>query len=126
MKKTMDALLITAIIIPVVLLFWPFAIWNDAISLILRVIPALAAQVLLFRIGRWNVIRVLPALAAGALAAWGTYLWFTSPHWHNATFWGSLMGDYGSPFLACVVALGICVMKTKKRDRQGFTEEVPL
>lgn len=115
MKKTKEALLVVAIIIPVVLLFWPFAMWNDGMSLMLRVIPAFAAQVLLFQIGRWNAVRVLPALAAGTVAAWGTYLWFTSPHWRNATFWGSLMGDYVSPFLACVVALAVCVLATRKR-----------
>lgn len=120
MKKTIDALLAAAVMIPVVLLFWPFAMWNDAMAVILRVIPAFAVQVLLFRIGKWNIVKALPALLTGALAAWGTYLYYTSPHWSNASFWGSLMADYVSPFISCAAALLICLLiKKKKRADPG-------
>ena len=114
MKKTIDALLVVAVIIPIVLLFWPFAMWNNIMSVILRVIPAFAVQVLLFRVGKWNIIKPLPILITGALAAWGTYLYFTSPHWSNATFWGSLIADYASPFISCIIALIVCLLATKK------------
>lgn len=83
MKRVVNILLTVAIVVPVVLLFWPFAAWNDAMSLILRVIPSVAGQVLLYRICNLNVVKVLPALLTGAFAAWGTYLYFTSPHWSN-------------------------------------------
>lgn len=114
MKKTIDALLMVAVIIPIVLLFWPFAMWNNIITVILRVIPAFAVQVLLFRVGKWNIIMSLPILITGALAAWGTYLYFTSPNWSNATFWGSLITDYASPFISCIIALIVCLLATKK------------
>ena len=40
MKKTINILLVVAVIVPVVLLFWPFAMWDDVMSVILRVIPS--------------------------------------------------------------------------------------
>ncbi len=115
MKKTINAALVVAVIVPVVLLFWPFARWNDAMSLVLRVIPSLAAQILLYRIGKWNIVKALPILIAGAFAAWGTYLYFNSPHCSNATFWGSLIADYVSPCIACLVASIICILVKKKK-----------
>ena len=115
MKKTINILLVVALIIPIVLLFWPFAMWNDVISLILRVIPSLAVQVLLFRVGKWNIVKALPILLTGAEAVWGTYLYFTSPHWSNATFWGSLIADYVSPFISCLVALAACLLIKEKQ-----------
>ena len=31
-EKAINILLVVAVIVPVVLLFWPFAIWNDVMS----------------------------------------------------------------------------------------------
>jgi len=115
MKKLIDTLLIFAVIIPFILLLWPFAMWNDVMSVILRIIPSFAVQVLLFRVGKWNIIRVLPVLVTCTLAGWGIYLYFTSPHWSNATFWGSLIADYASPFIACLVAWAVCFIARKKK-----------
>ena len=115
MKKAINILLVVAVIVPVVLLFWPFAIWNDVMSVILRVIPSLAVQVLLFRVGKWNIVKALPVLLTGVETAWGTYLYFTSPHWSNATFWGSLIADYVSPFISCIIALIACLLIKKKK-----------
>ena len=115
MKKTITILLVVAVIVPVVLLFWPFAMWNDVMSIILRIIPSLAVQVLLFRVGKWSVVKAFPILITGAFAAWGTYLYFTSPHWSNATFWGSLIADYVSPFISCLVVLLACLLIKKKK-----------
>ena len=114
MKKPIDRLLVAVVVLPVVLLFWPFAMWNDAMSVILRVIPSFAIQVFLFRVGKWKIVRILPLLIAGAFSAWGTYLYLTSPHWINATFWGSLIGDCVSPFLSCLVAFIACTLARKK------------
>ena len=116
MKKTMNGWLTTAVVVPVVLLFWPFAMWNDAMSLILRVIPSLAAQALFCRIGTWNIARGIPAVLTGAFAAWGTYLYFTSPHWSNATFWGSLIADYVSPFICCIIVLLVYLFIHKRKN----------
>ncbi len=112
MKKSFNIFLIIAIILPVILLFYPFATWNDVMSLVLRVIPSIAAQVLLCRIGQQNIIKAIPALFTGAFAVWGVYLYYTSPHWTNATFLG-LIADYISPFI-CSVGVFIVYALTKK------------
>lgn len=119
MKKTINILLIFAVGVPVVLLFWPFATWNDAMSLILRVVPTLAVQVLLCRIGKWNIIKLIPTFFTGVFAAWGTYLYCTSPHWSNATFWGGLIADYVSPFICCVIALIVFILVNGGFERKN-------
>ena len=93
MKKSTNILLIIIALIPVILLLGPFAEWNDVMNLILRIIPSVVVQMLLFRIGRRNIIKIIPVLLTGAIAVWGTYLYFTSSHWINATFW-DLIADY--------------------------------
>lgn len=114
MKKTINILLVIATVVPVVLLFWPFAIWNDAMFLILRIIPSFAVQVLLCRVGKHNIIKAIPLLLTGVFALWGTYLYYTSPHWSNATF-GDLIADYASPFVCCVIAFGIGLLVHRKK-----------
>lgn len=102
MKKTIHTLLVIAAVVSVVLLFWPFAEWNDTMTLILRMVPALAVQALLCGTCKSKILTFLPALLTGTFAAWGTYLYFTSPHWANATA-ADLIADYVSPFICCVV-----------------------
>ena len=114
MKKTTNILLVFALIIPLVLLFWPFAEWNDAMSVILRITPSVAVQVLLCRICKSNIVKAVPALLTGAFATWGTYLFFTSPHWSNATV-GGLITDYVSPFMCCIVVLTTYLLAKKKK-----------
>ena len=46
MKSVINTLLVFAVIVPIVLLLWPFAMWNDVMQLLLRVIPAFAVQVI--------------------------------------------------------------------------------
>jgi hypothetical protein len=113
MKKTINALLVIAVIAPVVLLFWPFAMWDDVMSVILRVIPSAAVQLLCCRMFKSNIVKAIPAFLTGAFAAWGTYLFFTSPHWSNATA-GDLIADYVSPFIGCIVVLLACLLTKKK------------
>lgn len=117
MKKTTDILLILAVIVPLVLLFWPFATWHGAPALLLRLIPAFAAQALLCRVSRSKLLRALPLVATFAMAAWGTYLFFTSEHWINATVW-DLLRDYVSPFVGCAAALIVCAAAGKKRSAE--------
>lgn len=114
MKKATNILLVFAVIIPLVLLFWPFAEWNDAMSVILRIIPSVAVQVLLCRYCKSNIVKAIPALLTGAFATWGTYLFFTSPHWSNATV-GGLIADYVSPFICCIVVLITYLLAKKKQ-----------
>lgn len=113
MKKTIDILLILAVIVPLVMLFWPFATWHGAAALILRFVPAFAAEVLLCRVTKNRLLRALPIVATFAMAAWGTYLFFTSAHWMNATVW-DLLRDYTSPFIGCLIAL-LCSLKKEKK-----------
>ena len=114
MKKTMNILIFVAVIVPVVLLFWPFAMWNDVMSVILRVIASVAAQLLFCRMFKSNIVKTIPALLTGAFAVWGTYLYFTSPHWSTATV-GGLITDYVSPFICCIVVLITYLLAKKKK-----------
>ena len=41
--KEINAWLALAVIFPIMLYFWPFAMWNDSMLLLLRIIPAIAA-----------------------------------------------------------------------------------
>lgn len=85
MKKMINELLVVAVIVPCVLLFWPFVRWSDAMSLILRVIPSLAVQILLYRNGKRSIVKILPTLLSGAFATWGIFLFSFSSHWGDAT-----------------------------------------
>lgn len=114
MKKTINILLVVAVIVPVVLLFWPFTMWNDVMAVILRVIPSVAVQLLFCRMCKSNIVKTIPALLTGAFAVWGTYLFFTSPHWSNATV-GSLIADYVSPFICCIFVLAAYLLTKKKK-----------
>ena len=113
MKKAINILLIAAVFVPTILLFWPFAIWNDVMLLIFRIIPSLALQILLCKVYKSNIVKTIPALFTGVFAAWGTYLFFISPHWSNATV-GDLIADYVSPFICCVVVLIADLLIKKK------------
>ena len=117
MKKVINTLLVFAVIIPLVLLFWPFATWHGIMALILRIIPAIAVQALVCRIYKSNIVRAIPSLLTGAFAAWGTYLFFTSPHWSNASA-GDLITDYISPFIACSVVL--------LADKEKEVNQIPI
>ena len=48
-NKTINYILLAGFFVPVILLFWPFAEWNDTASLILRIIPAISVQQLVYR-----------------------------------------------------------------------------
>ena len=114
MKKVINTLLVFAVIIPLVLLFWPFATWHGIMALILRIIPAIAVQALVCRIYKSNIVRAIPSLLTGVFAAWGTYLYFTSSHWSNATV-GDLVADYVSPFICCIIVLVVYLLTKKKK-----------
>ena len=113
MKKEINVALVMAVVLPVVLLFWPFAMWNDGMSLFLRIIPSVAIQVLFCRIGTYRVIKLLPLILSGSFAAWGTYLFFTSAHWVNATAW-NLIADYLSPCICCMAVFAVGLIRKKR------------
>ena len=113
MKKAVNILLTVAVILPLTLLFWPFAQWNEIMSLMFRIIPSLAAQMLFCRTGKHVIVEFIPVFATGVLALWGTYLYFTSSHWANATV-GGLLSDYVSPFICCFAVFAVCLITKKK------------
>jgi len=114
MKKTINIVLVTISILSIILLLWPFAMWNDVMLLILRIIPSFAIQIFLCRVGKYLVVKAIPIVLTGVLAIRGTYLYFTSPHWVNATL-GGLITDYVSPFICCVIALITYHLVKKKK-----------
>ena len=116
MKKTVNILLTLAVILPLTLLFWPFVQWNDTVSLMLRVIPSLSAQILLCRVGKRIWIKAIPTVITGAVALWGIYLYFTSPHWVTATVCG-LLSDYVSPFTCCAAVLAVYLIITNSLSK---------
>ena len=113
-KSTINILCGVGILLPLILLFWPMSynMWSPMVSTLLRVIPAISAQVLFcgFRKNAW--LQILPLVLTGFLAGWGTFLYFTSESWADATFMG-LLADYVSPFIGCAIVLGIWHIKKK-------------
>ena len=113
MKQRND-LLGVGIVLPLVLLFWPFARWGMGMSLVLRVIPSVSLQILLCKTVKSRVVKLLPVVFTGLFAAWGTYLYMTSSHWSRATAAGLLM-DYVSPFFSCAVVYVILQFQRKNK-----------
>ena len=107
------SILTAGTVLPLVLLFWPFAQWNDTLDCILRVVPAISAQFLLCGLGKRDLARVIPLILTGMFALWGTYLFCTSPSWIYATL-GGLIADYISPFLGCAIAYALSTFKRRK------------
>ena len=65
------------------------------------------------RTGKHVIVEFIPVFATGALALWGTYLYFTSPHWANAAV-GGLIADYVSPFICCFAVLAAHLVTKRK------------
>ncbi len=112
MEKKRNAALLLGVVLPLILLLWPFAQWGAEFSLVLRIIPALCAQLLACRSGKGDLLKLFPLLLTGAFALWGMYLYLTSDAWAQASFVG-LLADYISPFLACGLVYGSTSLKTK-------------
>lgn len=111
--KSRNKLLLIGFIVPLVLLFWPFAQWGNTMNLLLRVVPAISMQVMLYQAGKHNILKVFPLILTGLFALWGIYLYFTSPHWSYAAFWGSLVAGYISPLIACAIVYCILALRHK-------------
>lgn len=70
---------------------------------VLRFVSAGCIQFLALRIGKHDLIRMVPFGLAFLLAVWGFFLFLTSPSWQNATF-GDLFADYMTPLFGCLAA----------------------
>ena len=112
-RRKCNRLLAGGTVLPLVMLFWPFAQWGTGMNLVLRVIPSASLQMIFCKTVRCHVVKLLPVVCAGLFAAWGMYLYFTSPHWSHATV-GGLLVDYISPFISCAAAYGIWHLRRKK------------
>jgi hypothetical protein len=115
MRRATNILLAIAAAISLVLLFWPFAEWNGVMSVALRVIAAVAAQALFCRVRGLRRVKAAPALLTGALAAWGVYLYLTSPHWIGVTV-GDLIADYVAPLIGCMAVLLVHLLLKKNKN----------
>jgi len=122
-KSIINTLLILSVIVPVVMLFWPFVSWDGIMSLILRIIPSLSAQLLFCRIAKHKAIEAIPFLLTGAFALWTTELYMTSPSWSNANFWKDYVADCLSPFLCCFVVYLVSVFLKERKEKHGCIEE---
>ena len=111
-KRTVNLFCGVGIVLPLILLFWPMPhnMWNPLASALLRVIPAGSAQVLFRGVRKSAWLRALPLALTGCLAGWGTFLYFTSETWADATFVG-LLADYVSPLIGCAIIWGIWHMQ---------------
>ena len=113
MKNRWNTWLLMGIIIPLVLHFWPFAWWGRSTLVILRIIPAISAQVLLCRVGKQAVIKEIPLAITGALVLWICYVYFVPPHGSSAVEFWMLFWDYFSPFFSCLIVY-LVFMRRKK------------
>lgn len=100
------------------LLLYCIVLWlvpsiHPLLSLLIHILPAVFAQLLMCSVGKQKLIHALPLLATSALAAWGTWLFFTSEHWANATF-ASLLIDYLSPAIACIIVFVVASVRNPK------------
>ena len=123
MRKTfVNTLLVAGVIVPVVMLFWPFVSWGDAMSLILRIISSLSAQLLFCRVAKHRAVEAIPFLLTGAFALWATDLYMTSPSWSNASFWKDYVADCLSPLFCCMAVYLISVFLVERKEKHGCVE----
>ena len=119
MKKTTVQLLCgLGIVLPLVLLLWPmpYIMWRPSVAAMLRIIPAVSAQVLLFRVTKSVWLRLAPLILTGFSACRGTFLFFTSEAWAGSGFSG-LLADCVSPLIGCMLVWGVhCVHKNQTAD----------
>lgn len=122
-KPIVNVLLVLGVIVPVVMLFWPFVSWGDAMSLFLRILPSLSVQILFCRLAKQKAIEAIPFLLTGAFALWATDLYMMSPSWSNTSFWKDYVADCLSPFLCCLVVYLVSVFLVERKEKHGCVEE---
>jgi len=84
--------------------FWPMAYWSGTTLVFLRFTAAFCAQRLVCRTAKHPFVRLLPLALCAGLAAWGGWLFFTSPAWADASLLWYVL-DYCSPAAGCLLAL---------------------
>ena len=111
-NRILKILLAAGVIVPLVLLLWPFAQWDGVMAVVLRILPAFCGQALLCGMGKHRWLKAVLPVLTGLLFLWGVYLFFASPHWSDATV-GGLLADYAAPLMGCAAACILCRIKTK-------------
>ena len=107
MKQTViNKLLVAGTVIPLVMLFWPFAQYGTAAGIALRFAAAFCLQLLFCRIKAHRIVAAIPMAVALAIALWGGYLFLTSESWINATL-GGYIADYVTMLFGCVAAFAV-------------------
>ena len=114
--KNINKWLVYAIVIPLVILFWPmpYKPWNDFVDWILFALPTTAAQILFCRVGKRKAVKVIPAVLTGMWAAWGIYLvcWHPVSNSIGRRLY-ELLRVSVSPFLCCLVVLAVFRLRKK-------------
>ena len=122
-KRTiLNVLLSLGVIVPIIMLFYPYDSWGDVMSLILRIIPSFSAQILFCRIAKHRAVEAFLFLLTGAFALWATDLYMTSPNWNRASFWNDYIADCVSPFLCCLVVYLVSIFRKEREDKDGRIE----
>ena len=92
------------------LVLWLVPGRHPLLDLLIRILPALFAQLLLSSITPLKAVRAVPFVLTSLFALWGIYLYNTSPAWIYATL-SDLLIDYVSPAAACGITFILSLLK---------------
>lgn len=121
-KYIVNILLLLGTLVPLILLFWPFVSLGDTMSIILRIIPSICAQLLFCRVAKHRGGKAIPFLLTGAFAILMTDAYISSPAWNKASFWVAYVGEGMSPFLCCLAVYLTSVFLEERKEKNGGTE----
>lgn len=108
--------MLAGMVIPLIVLLWPFMVYDPFWSTLLRVVSAISGQLLFCSIAKRRWVEALPVILTAGFAVWGTLLYCTSDAWKDAALSGLLM-DYVSPLIGCMAAwIGFTFMKKAKEN----------
>ncbi|MBR5251356.1 MAG: hypothetical protein IKV52_00850 [Oscillospiraceae bacterium] len=105
-QSVINKLLVAGTVIPIVMLFWPFAQYGTVAGIMLRFVAAFCLQAFFCRIKVHRIVAAIPMTVALVIALWGGYLLLTSESWINATL-GGYIADYVTMLFGCVAAVAV-------------------
>lgn len=104
MKKALSLILFLVCLYILFMQGFGFPSIPPAVDLILRLFAAGSIQIFFCICFRKNMLQLFPLMLTLALALWGTWLFFTSDSWRNASIL-DLLADYCSPAFACSLTI---------------------
>ena len=108
--------MLAGMVLPLIVLLWPFMVCDPFWSTLLRVVSAISGQLLFYSIAKCRWVGLLPMILTAGLAGWGIFLYCTSEVWKDAALSGLLM-DYVSPLLGCIAAwIGFTFIKKPEEN----------